>query len=225
MNIVFLHVGESDLPSCLVRSVRKAVQDAVIVQCTDGKTAMVAGVDRVFRYDGDSSALMTFRLEAFANLGLRNAGVYLDTDMLMVKKFCLEELLGGGDAVVCRRTFNRDVVFNTRIRNLYFGEYEGMTLDQIYPYLACFTVTRSYSFWEACAQVLAQLGEKYHFWYGDQEAIRILVARSVFNVSEVEEKNFACLPEFLSQDWQPHMVHFKDVRKESMVQFAHLLGV
>src|SRR5215831_9277161 len=126
---VFLHVGaDTTLPTLLVRSLRAQHADAEIVQCTDTRTAAVAGVDSLHRHDGDASQLMTFRLESFAALQRRAPAVYLDTDMLCVAALDPGHMLGGAQVAVCSREFHREAVFNHRFADLDLGEYAGKTL-------------------------------------------------------------------------------------------------
>ena len=87
INFVFLHVGEDTRPNLLVKSIRKYFEKSYIYQCTDLASKEVDGVDKVFRYDGDVKNIMRFRLEAFSSLNLEEKAIYLDTDMLVIKKF------------------------------------------------------------------------------------------------------------------------------------------
>ena len=71
MNFIFLHVGLDIRPYFLVKSIRKFFKEATIIQCTDLVTQKVDGVDEVIRHDGDTSNLMTFRLEVFSLIDIK----------------------------------------------------------------------------------------------------------------------------------------------------------
>ena len=91
---VFFHVG-SDIqqPSMLAHSIRISNPEAIIIQCTDLNTASVPGVNEVHRTKCDSSKLMISRLEGFAKLNLKEPAIYLDTDMLVIKRINPNEII------------------------------------------------------------------------------------------------------------------------------------
>ena len=53
------------------------------------------------------------------------------------------------------------------------SEYFNMKIIDVYPILACFTITKSNVFWIKCFENLLQIDQKFHKWYGDQEAIKM----------------------------------------------------
>lgn len=53
------------------------------------------------------------------------------------------------------------------------GAHENKTFGEVYPILAAFTVTRTFDFWAVCSERLLALDDKFHYWYGDQEAARM----------------------------------------------------
>lgn len=219
---VFLHVGEDLRPALLVKSVRAVFPDAEIMQCTDYETDPVEGVTSVHRFDGDVQNLMTFRLMAFSRLELDVPAIYLDTDVLILSAFDIDELLQGCDVAVCRRSFANDALMNTSFRGMDLSRYAGMTLGEVYPYLACFTVTRNSEFWDATHERLLAMEPLFHYWYGDQEAIREVIRSGLFSWSELAEAKVACLPEHLhSVAVAPNAIHFKGAgRKKMMLEFS-----
>jgi len=215
---VFLHVGVDPLVELLVRSIHKTNPDARVIQCADPLTGPVAGATEVYRHDGDTSNLMTFRLEAVSGLGLQEPAIYLDTDMLVLSELTSEEILADADVACCERSFGRDSALNTSFRGMDLSEYAGKTLGEVYPILAAFTVTRTFNFWAACFERLLTLDHKFHYWYGDQEAMRDVSRLNRFNLRLIPESVFACLPEF-AQGTSPKLLHFKGAqRKEWMAQ-------
>lgn len=219
MALVFLHVGDDQLVNLFVESIRRSCGNIQIIQCTDLLTPPVKGVDDVFRYDGDITNLMTFRLKCFSKLKLNTSAIYLDTDMIVVKD--LSDLFINCDKIgLCRRDFNRDALFNTSFNGMNLSEYSGMTLDEVYPYIACCTLTPSFEFWSEASSTLEKLDRKFHFWYGDQEAIRN-VAKNVKSDDLVflPESIYGCLPEHVI-DHDPRIIHFKGAaRKRLMREF------
>ena len=106
------------------------------------------------------------------------------------------------------------------------SEYQDMTLGDVYPYLACFTVTTSSIFWQETFNILKLLDQKFHYWYGDQEALKIIKMKNIFNIGVAKESIFACLPEYIDKNNLPNIVHFKGVaRKKLMLDMAIQTGL
>ena len=210
---VFLHVGVDPLVELLVRSIGKTNVDARVIQCTDPHTGQVSGTTEVYRYAGDTSNLMTFRLEAFSQLGLQEPAIYLDTDMLVLAELKPQDILGEADVACCERSFGRDAPLNTSFRGMDLSEYKNKTIGEVYPILAAFTVTRTFDFWAVCSERLLALDDKFHYWYGDQEAMRDVARTNRFRMRLIPESMFACLPEF-AQGTSPKLLHFKGAQRK-----------
>ena len=224
INFVFLHVGEDTRPNLLVKSIRKYFEKSYIYQCTDLASKEVDGVDKVFRYDGDVKNIMRFRLEAFSSLNLEEKAIYLDTDMLVIKKFDVD--ISHCDAILCKRSFDLDNLFNTSFRGMDLSEYQNMTLGDVYPFLGCFTVTKSPALWKEAFNIQKSLDKKFHYWYGDQEALKIIKAKNMFNIDTVQESIFACLPEQADKFNLPNIIHFKGAaRKNFMFDVSAQMGL
>ena len=225
MNFIFLHVGLDIRPYFLVKSIRKFFKEATIIQCTDLTTQKVEGVDELIRHDGDTSNLMTFRLEVFSLIDIKKQCVFLDTDMLVLKEFNLDNYFES-DVVLCKRSFGLDSVFNTSFRGMDLSEYKNQTLGAVYPYLACFTLVQSKEFWKETDTILKLLDNKFHFWYGDQEALKKIAVSNKFKISTIEEAIFACLPEEINHNFLPNLIHFKGPsRKSLMIDMANQMGL
>lgn len=207
---VFFHVGD-DLtqPTRLVRSLNKSNPDAEIIMATDPDTPKLEGVTHRIEIIGDRSKIMLMRLAGFAAVQAQKPALYLDTDMEVLEKIDVEELLGNKEAMLCRRSFQRDALFNVNLRGMDFTEYKGMILDQVYPYLACATITRTWEPWGVMVKMMDFINPKFHLWYGDQEALRLYAKTE--EVGELKEQEYACLPEYISHDVK--IVHYKGGRK------------
>ena len=224
INFVFLHVGEDTRPNLLVKSSRKYFEKSYIYQCTDLASKEVDGVDKVFRYDGDIKNIMRFRLEVFSLLNIQEKAIYLDTDMLVINKFDID--ITHCDAILCKRSFDLDNLFNTSFRDMDLSEYKNMTLGDVYPFLGCFTVTKSSDFWKEAFNIQKSLDKKFHYWYGDQEALKIIKEKNIFNIDTVQESIFACLPEQIDELNLPNIIHFKGAaRKNFMLDVSAQMGL
>jgi len=212
---VFFHVGEDiAMPTAMVISIRRHHPDAVIVQVTDAMTPPVPGVSRQFVTEGDRRCLMQWRTNAFARLGLTKPAMYMDTDMIVRHPLNPVAMLKGVVAMT-RREFNREAVFNPRQRGQDYSEYAGKTLDEVYPYVGCCTITSDWGVWADLAEMYNILPDKFRVWYGDQEVLREYAKR--VKVQELPESYYACLPEYLAQHPDPAIVHYKGARKALML--------
>lgn len=207
---VFMHVGDDvSLVVKLVDSIKKTNPDSRIIMCTDLNTPQVEGVERR-EFNIDRAYLMPERWRVFAELNLSEPAIYMDSDMIVRGAIDAKRILGDKDYVFCKRSFNKEAIFNTRQRGLYFSEYEGRTIGDIYPILACFIIARSGAFFEPLHGACLALPSKFKIWYGDQEVLRDFKGKIDF----VDESRFACLPEYLGQH-APFIVHYKGNRKNA----------
>jgi hypothetical protein len=221
-NFVFFHIGaDTEQPFMLTQSILKSNKGAKIIQCSDYSTPPVEGVSEVFRFNGNTNQIMSFRLKAFSEIRLESPAIYLDTDMLVTKQFDPRKLLQEKEVMLCRRTFNRDGIFNPNQRGLSFYEYSNSKLDSIYPFLACATITRNWNFWHELLELLKQKDKKFLEWYGDQEAMREWhISNKDKKVGYLSESVFGCLPEFSELIKNAKVLHFKGPnRKELMPKF------
>ena len=135
----------------------------------------IPGVDEVFRFVGDVSNLMTFRLWCFSSLDITIPTLFLDTDMLCVGSVDPAQAIQDADVAVCAREFGCQDIINTSFREMDLSEYSGKTFGEVYPYVACATVTRSSKFWKDCLQNLRQLHPKFHFGMATKKRFGMLL--------------------------------------------------
>ena len=224
MIFCFFQIGDAIFPELLIKSIRKYIPDAYVIQSTDTKTKAILGVDKTYRYDGDISNLMTFRLESNANIDIPGQIIFLDTDMLILRNFTLVNFIGC-DVVLCEREFGIDGIVNTKFKGMNMSMYENKTFKEAWPFLGCFNIVNNKSFWKNCSAILDQLDPQFHFWYGDQEAIKRFVEKnSLLKYGFARESEFACLPEHIHSNNFPYIAHFKgQQRKALMIKAAREL--
>jgi hypothetical protein len=215
---VFLQVGNAIEPTILVKSLRNVMPSSRIIQCSDKGTDKIDGVTEIFYVDGDINNLMTLRLKAFSELALEEIAVYVDTDMIFLRPFDPILILETADAAVCERSFSREKLFNRNFEGGGFdwSVYKNKTIYEVHPYIACFTITKNYNFWAEAYARLMKMPSMFHYWFGDQEAIKSLVQASSFQIKKIPEATYACLPEEPSPE--PVALHFKGFRKSLMMQ-------
>jgi hypothetical protein len=215
--IVFMHVGIDPNIELFVESLRAADPSSRIIQCSDKNTARIRGVTDMFRYDGDITNLMTFRLEIFSALAMQSPAFYIDTDILMLRQESPRCLLRGNEVAVCKREYGSKDLININFKGLNLQEYRDKTFGEIYPYVACCTITENSNFWNIACKVLSGLDKKFHTWYGDQEAIRICIQNQNFSYKEIPESVYGCLPENYSEQENPVFLHFKGPSRKALM--------
>lgn len=213
---VFFHVGaDISFPSKMVQSLKAVMPDAELIMCTDEATPKVEGVSRTFISKGKYDQLMYWRTAAFANLRLNKPAMYIDTDMIFVLPVDPATILAERDIVMCRRFFNRDAPYNGQQSDGLFKEFNGMPLAALWPYLGCATITSNYHSWKCLAILMSLMSDKFKTWYGDQEALKIysyMVLPEKFG--EMEELDYACLPDLCPEGYVPRIMHYKGERRK-----------
>jgi len=215
---VFFHVGNDlTMPTAMVASIAAHNPGAEIIQVTDQQTPTVPGVTWSHVTQGDPAHLMLWRTRAFAMLQLQQPALYIDTDMIVRKPILPAMLLQEAVIAVCRRSFQKDAVFNVAQRGHQYTEHANKTLDQVYPYIGCATITANADPWVELAMRYEALPERYKAWYGDQEVLREYVnSMPSFCVAHLPEHVYACLPEYLDAHPNPAIMHYKGTRKKLM---------
>ena len=200
-----------------VASLRASNPNAEIIMCTDRHTPEIEGTRR-FELTLDTDNWMEYRLQIYAELRLTKPAMYLDDDMIVNAAIDPKRLLGEQRVLLCERSFSRDLYFNTQMKGLDFSEHQGKLIHQVYPYLACATVTKDYLFWADLLFIMDHIDPKYRKWYGDQECMRIWVqAAEKGDYGVLSEADYACLPEELSGR-NPKIIHYKGSRKSEMLK-------
>jgi hypothetical protein len=215
---VFFHVGNDiSYPQKLVSSIRISNPAAEIIMCTDKATPEVVGIDQRIEDEVDRTRLMTERLRMYGMVKLLYPAIYLDTDMLVTKKISPTEMLEDNDIALCQRSFDRDAEFNVEQRGLSFPEYAGKTLMEVYPYLACTIVAKDHTVWDRLLEILRDMDPKYHVWYGDQEALKVIATERRGKVTMFSESEYGCLPEHIGTA-DSKIFHFKGPHRKQMFE-------
>ena len=221
MTFVFLHIDKGTQESSIaidtfVRSIEIFFPKTEIIQVTDNKTKKINNVNRVFRFDGDTKKIMKFRIDSNRELKLKKPAIYLDSDMVIANRFDLNKLLNFEKEILLKRSFDLKTKFNINTKNLSFEEFHGRSINDVFPILACFIKTNSYLFWEEMSRYLKQLEEKFLFWYADQEILKKIYLEDKKRFYLLEEKLFACPPQFIDKKAMPFLLHFKGLNNKSI---------
>lgn len=203
----FFHVGDDcRLPVRLVASIRQFHPDALVYMVTDADTPTLKGVTR-HEVEVDRETLMLSRTLGYADLGLADPTLYLDTDMALNRPISPRSALGDASAGFCRRSYHRDALFNPVQRGGVYRDLAGGTLDGLFPYVGCTVIAVGWV-WAALAARHLALEPKYHAWYGDQIALREFAKHHP--VVDLPESEWAGLPDLAGD---PAIWHWKGLRK------------
>ena len=158
---------------------------------------------------------MYWRTASFANLGLKKPAAYIDTDMLFVLPFDPAAILAERDIVFCRRSFNRESPFNGEQFEGKFKKYDQVPLGVLWPFMGCMTITKTFHSWKCLSILMSLMDENHKKWYGDQEALKIYSHMlEPERVGQVEELDYACLPDMVPDGHVPHVMHYKGERRK-----------
>jgi hypothetical protein len=219
-HFAFFHVGDDiSQPQKMVKSLLRHNPDAYITMYTDKTTPDVMGITRRVESEVNREELCYHRIKAYAEAYASSIHpvMYLDTDMLVQDKIVVKELLEPHkDVTFLRREFQRDAIFNVEQRGLRFDEYEGKTIDEVYPYVGCTIITKNPQVWKNLLAIYDTLDPKFRRWYGDQEALRIYAEKYPERISEINESVYGCLPEFKSNSAK--ILHYKGPDRKKLFE-------
>jgi hypothetical protein len=221
-HFAFFHVGDDiSQPQKMVKSLLRHNPNAFITMYTDCYTPDVMGITRRVESEVNREELCYHRVKAYAETYATSIlpVMYLDTDMLVQGEIVVKDLLEPYKHVAfLRREFQRDGVFNIDQRGINFSEYEGKTIDEVYPYICCTVVAKNPQVWKDLLAIYDTLDPKFRKWYGDQEALRIYAEKYPERVSEMNESVYGCLPEHKTDDAK--ILHFKGPDRKKMFEVA-----
>jgi hypothetical protein len=214
-NFVFFHVGDDiSYPQKMVKSLLRYNPNANVIMCTDKDTPDVMGITDRREFAVDRENLMFSRMIAFSYLNFAEPALYIDTDMIFVDRVVVDEVINGGEVVLCRRAFANDAIFNIEQRGLRFDEYEGKTLGELYPYVGCMVGTKNGDPWKKMLRMYEILPEKFKKWYGDQEVLRKYA--EAFEVNAISENVIGCLPEHKHDGAK--IIHYKGPSRKKLFE-------
>ena len=219
---MFFYVGEDiTQPAMLTKSILKADPAAHIIHCGDPQTPLIDGVSVRTNCDGDRRSLMSFRLRAFAELGLAEPAMYVDTDMLCMLPINSAALTEEYPVRFCARQFNLNWNFNGNFGGLDFSEFDQRPMGEVFPYVACATAATNSTVWIDLYAILGTLHPKFSLWYGDQEAMkRYCIAEGLTPDIGLPEYEYGCLPEYTDLAKTAALMHFKGAKRKDLMSAA-----
>ena len=221
-----LHIQSEEDVSYFISSIKKNHPEANIVQCTDLKTPKINGTNMVLRENIDQTKIMEARIFLYSKLNFNTLSVFLDTDMLLLRKIPFELLIEKANVFLLKRSFNLDAEPPQKFRGQNYDEHENGTLGKLYPYIGCFVIVNKKNFWKDCYYIYKKYSNNYKFWFGDQKALSEIVSNKSYKFAFLNESDFACPPVYTIEKKPPYIIHFKGKNYKSLIKkyYHHIYG-
>ena len=223
LDFVFFHVGDDfTYPKMLCESIKKTNPNANIIQLTDKKTPILSEyVNRFVRVDGKKENLMFLRSKAYQAYEIEKPTLFLDTDMLVVKKIEEDDIFKDKDLVLCEREFQRDLVgdgLNNYLLQNNLSEYINQTLYEIFPILGCFIAARESKLLKVAHKIYANYANDKKRWNGDQFALKEIFHNNKEDIDLISENKIA-YPILRDDNWEDtFIIHFKGKRLKNQIK-------
>lgn len=215
MRVAFLHVegikGSSAVNAALaenmVRSVKRAIPSAEIIQLTNFKTPTVPGVDTVLRKSPWHPGLMVYRMDTLRDIPDGEL-IVLDTDVL-VREDLSEVFAQPFDVALTKRT-HRIMV-------------DGIDVAKDMPYNTGVMFSRKQAFWQDCYDMTLEMSAECQTWFGDQLAVRMVADEGKYQVLELPCEVWNWSPKTSTESVEGRKaVHYKgERRKPWMAEDTH----
>ena len=220
-NIAFVSIGDEshNCADLLVKSIKKNNSDCQIIQVSTKKDKDVIGVDEKLIFDFKSATFMFNRLESqIAVLEKFGPTIFLDTDMLVNKDL----------SAIFDRLLNNDIVFTQRKNNFYindtfqnikFPEFTNKTVNEVMPFNGGFLGVSNIAVQKKLLQIYLELPSKFHYWYGDQVALKKIYDTKEFKISLLDSNYNYNVKDISNYDKKICIYHFKGRFKKLMNPF------
>ena len=213
-----VHEHHKNHINLFLKSIKTYHPDCKIIQCTDFNTEVFSDANEVFRSELDESKLMEGRIKSYAKLNISEPSIYLDTDMLVMKRIPFESFIDNAEIFLLSRSFDKDQYLTTNFRGQNFENHNKGSLGAIYPYIGCLVIAKTNEFWKVCSNYYDQLEDKYKFWFGDQEVLKKTVLEKKFEFAFLQESEFACPPFYIDETKRPFIIHFKGKNTKNLIE-------
>ncbi len=233
INFVFFHVkktndekktknkihehNEEDI-SLFISSIKRNHPESKIIQCSDFYTPKIEGIDKILRKKINLDKIMEERIAFYSTLKLSDPSVFLDTDMLLVKKIPLDQFLDKADVFLLKRSYDVEGNVPKLFRGQIYKDHLSGTLGQLYPYIGCFVITKNIEFWKNCYKIYKRLDKNYKFWFGDQKVFKEIVDKKIHKFAFLNESDFACPPRYINENKNPFLIHFKGKNSKYLIK-------
>ena len=210
-NIAFVSIGDEshNCADLLVKSIKKTNSNCRIIQISNKEDRNISDIDEKIIFDFKSATFMFNRLESqIAVLEKFGPTIFLDNDMLVNKDL----------GAIFDRLLNNDIVFTQRKSNFYindtfqnikFPEFTNKTINEVMPYNAGFIGVSNISISKKLLQLCLELPARFHYWYGDQVALKKIYDTKEFKISLLDSNYNYNVKDISDYDKNICIYHFK----------------
>ena len=188
---------------------KKTNSDCRIIQISNKEDRNISDIDEKIIFDFKSATFMFNRLESqIAVLEKFGPTIFLDTDMLVNKDL----------SAIFDRLLNNDIVFTQRKNNFYlndtfqnikFPEFTNKTANEVMPFNGGFLGVSNIAVQKKLLQIYSELPSKFHYWYGDQVALKKLYDAKEFKISLLDSNYNYNVKDISNYDKNICIYHFK----------------
>ena len=210
-NIAFVSIGDEshNCADLLVKSIKKTNSNCRIIQISNKEDRNISDIDEKIIFDFKSATFMFNRLESqIAVLEKFGPTIFLDTDMLVNKDL----------SAIFDRLLNNDIVFTQRKNNYYindtfqnikFPEFTNKTANEVMPFNGGFLGVSNIAVQKKLLQIYSELPSRFHYWYGDQVALKKIYDTEEFKISVLDSNYNYNVKDISSYDKNICIYHFK----------------
>ena len=189
--IVFYWMGEKiDIPRFLVDSIKLSQKGNIkIIQISDEETEKIMGVDKIIRINvskktGRPVKWVTDRLTGYSLVETKeNNTLFLDADSLVIKNLKLNQFSSG--IYLSKRKKNNLINYKSP---LFYPEFYKKTLMEVMPFLFyAILINKSENIFNNLLNLLYDLPERFHIWYGDQYCLKKFYDKNKINFKFFED--------------------------------------
>ena len=210
-NIAFVSIGDEshNCADLLVKSIKKTNSNCRIIQISNKEDRNISDIDEKIIFDFKSATFMFNRLESqIAVLEKFGPTIFLDTDMLVNKDL----------SAIFDRLLNNDIVFTQRKNNFYindtfqnikFPEFTNKTINEVMPFNGGFLGVSNIVVQKKLLQIYLELPSKFHYWYGDQVALKKIYDTKEFKILLLDSNYNYNVKDISNYDKNICIYHFK----------------
>ena len=170
--IVFFWVGNSiEIPSYLVKTARLIYKNEVkVIQLSDHSTEKIQEIDKI-NIIKITNNMMVDRVNAYSTVKTKNnRTLFLDADSLCLNKINFNEYKKA--IYLTKRKTNFLINYNNPE---HYPEFINKRFCDVMPYLfGSILIINKENFFNKLLSILKKLPDRFHRWYGDQYALKII---------------------------------------------------
>ena len=216
-NIAFVSLGNQSVKCAnfLVKSIKKYNSNFQIIQISSAEDKTVLDINEKFIFDFNLSKFMLNRLESQIEV-VKKYGptIFLDSDMLVNDNLnSIFDLLTKYDLIFTKRKnnfFMQDTFFNQEHGvTIKFNEFKNKKINEVMPFNGGFLGVSNTSSLEKLLDIYLKLNLKFHYWYGDQIALKKIYDTNEYKIYILDSNYNHNVKNLTDYEKKVFVYHFK----------------